>query len=208
MMARQQTDGRKRLYRWDSFDELMRKYGFVGKDTRPADAYEHIKSLLQSEGFKITSEEKRDNYLDLHARKSSAERIIIGRVRDVDALVAGSTGKFEVQLHAGVWGRDLAVPAIEGIATLGAAPAVELHSAHEFEERIWEQIVAKIDPSLKVCKLDGMLFKSQDELDKHLKTIQEQQQQAQNNMMNQTMMLGMMGGMGMFGMGMMGGLWI
>ncbi len=188
----------------------MRRYGFVERDVRPADVYEHIKSLLQGERFKITSEEKRENYLDLHARKSNAEKIVLGRVRDVDALVAGTTGKFEVQLHAGIWGRDLLVPAIEGIATLGAVPAAELHSAHEFEERLWEQIVNKIDPSLKVSKLDGMVFKTQEELDKHLHAIAQQQQQAQNNMM----MPGFMGGgMGLFGMGMigmmgMGGLWI
>lgn len=190
----------------------MRRYGFVERDVQPADVYEHIKSLLQDEGFKITSEENRENYLDLHARKSNAEKIIFGSVRDVDVLVAGNTGKFEVQLHAGIWGRDLLVPAIEGIVTLGTAPAAELHSAHEFEERLWEQIVNKIDPSLKVSRLDGMVFKTQDELDKHLKAIQQQQQQAMNNMMMPGMMGGGMGmfGMGMLGMGMMGmpGLWI
>ncbi|MDG6955846.1 MAG: hypothetical protein JRM74_02920 [Nitrososphaerota archaeon] len=184
----------------------MRRYGFTERDVKPADVYENIKSLLQGEGFKVTSEEKRDNYLDLHARKSSVEKIVLGRVRDVDAVVAGTTGKFEVQLHAGVWGRDLMVPAIEGIATLGAAPAVEIHGAHEFEERLWEQVVSKIDPSLKICKLDGMLFQTQEELDKHVQAIQQAQQQAANSMM----MYGGMGmmGMGLMGMGMMGGLWI
>jgi hypothetical protein len=184
----------------------MRRYGFEERDVKPADVYEHIKSLLVGEGFKVTSEEKRDGYQDLHARKSSAEKIVLGKVRDVDAVVAGTTGKFEVQLHAGVWGRDLMVPAIEGIATLGAAPAVQLHEAHEFEERLWEQIVSKIDPSLKVCKIDGMLFKSQDELDKHLQALQLAQQQAANSMMMYGG-IGMMG-MGLMGMGMMGGLWI
>lgn len=184
----------------------MRRYGFVEKDVRPDDVYAHIKSLLQGEGFKVASEEKRENYLDLHARKSSAEKIVLGRVRDVDAVVAGTTGKFEVQIHAGVWGRDLMVPAIEGIATLGVAPAVEMHEAHQLEERLWEQIVNKIDPALKVCRLDGMVFKTQEDLNKHLLAIQQAQQQAQNNMM----LYGGLGMMGMMGMGMMGmgGLWI
>ncbi|MDG7019962.1 MAG: hypothetical protein JRN43_06545 [Nitrososphaerota archaeon] len=182
----------------------MRRYGFTERDVKPADVYENIKSLLQGEGFKVTSEEKRDGYLDLHARKSSTEKIILGKVRDVDAVVAGTVGKFEVQLHAGFWGRDLMVPAIEGVATLGAAPAVQLHEAHEFEERLWEQVVAKIDPSLKACKLDGMLFKTQEELDKHLQAIQLAQQQAANS----TMMYGGLGMMGLMGIGMMGGLWI
>ena len=57
-----------------------------------------------------------------------------------------------------------------------------------------------------MCRLDGMIFKTQEELDKHLQAIQQAQQQAQNSMMMYGG-LGMMG-MGLMGMGMMGGLWI
>ena len=186
----------------------MKRHGFLGKDIEPKDVYAHIKGLLQSEGFKLESEDTRDNFWDLHARKSSMERIVLGKVRDVDVVVSGTKGKFEVQLSAGVWGRDLAVPAIEGVATLGIAAAVDLHSAHQFEERIWEQTVHTIDPTLKICPLDGLLFKSDQELQGHIKT-HEQQQATQGSMMNSMMMMGMLGGMGMFGMGMMGGgLWI
>ncbi len=128
------------------------------------------------------------------------ERIVLGKVRDVDAIVAGTKGKFEVQLNAGVWGRDLAVPAVEGVATLGIATAVDLHSAHEFEERIWDQTVHVIDPSLRICKLDGLLFKSDQELQNHIKVHEQQQQAAQSSMTNSMLMMGMMGGMGMFGM--------
>ena len=188
----------------------MRHYGFVEKDADPAQVYSNVKGLLQNEGFKITSEDVRNNnYWDLHAKKSSLEKIVLGKVRDVDVLVAGSKGKFEVQLHAGVWGRDLAVPAIEGIATLGAAPAIELHSAHEFEEKMWEQIVHNIDPSLKICPLDGLLFKSDQEMQNHEKMHAQQAQAAQNSMMNSMLMMGMLGGVGMMGWGMMGGgMWI
>ncbi len=182
----------------------MRRYGFVEKDIDPKDVYEHVKSLLQAEGFKITDEDIRPNYWDLHAKKSNVERIVLGKVRDVDVVIAGQKGKFEVQLHAGVWGRDLAVPAIEGIATIGAATMAELNSAHEFEERMWEQIVHKIDPSLKICPQYGLLFKTDEELQKHLEMHQQQQQQAHAQMMNQMLMLGMLGGLGMFGMGMYG----
>lgn len=178
----------------------MRRYGFVEKDVDPGDVYQHIKSLLQSENFKITEEDIRSNYWDLHAKKTGVERIVLGKVRDIDVVIAGQKGKFEVQLHAGVWGRDLAVPAIEGIATLGTATIAELNSAHEFEERIWEQVVHKIDPSLKICPADGLLFKTDEELKKHLEMHQQQQQQTHSNMMNQMMMLGMMGGLGMIGM--------
>jgi hypothetical protein len=187
----------------------MKRHGFVEKDADPAQVYSNVKSLLQTEGFKVTDEETKSNYWDLHARKSSMERIALGKVRDVDVVVAGNKGKFEVQLNAGVWGRDLAIPAIEGIATLGVAPAVELHSAHEFEERMWEQIVHKIDPSLKICQLDGLLFNSEQELQNHVKMHAQQQQAAQSSMMNSMLMMGMMGGVGMMGWGMMGGgLWI
>ena len=189
--------------------ELLRRSGFVEKDVDPADVYQHIKQLLQSEGFKIGSEDTRNNYWDLHARKSNIERLVIGKVRDVDAVVAGMRGKFEVQLHAGIWGRDLAIPAVEGVATLGLATAADLHSGHEFEERIWEQIVHRIDASLKICQLDGMLFKSQDELNKHVNLHEQQHKAAQSSMMNSMLMMGMMGGMGMgmYGLG-MGGFWI
>lgn len=186
----------------------MRRHGFLEKDADPAQVYSNVKTMIQSEGFKVTSEETKNNYWDLHAKKSGIERIALGKVRDVDVIVAGAKGKFEVQLHAGVWGRDLAVPAIEGIATLGLASAVELHSAHEFEERMWEQIVHRIDPSLKICQLDGLLFNSDQELQSHVK-MHVQQQASQSSMMNSMLMMGMLGGVGMMGMGMMGGgLWI
>ena len=62
--------------------------------------------------------------------------------------------------------------------------------------------------SVSSSPYDGMLFKTQQDLDKH---IQAHQQQAyQGNMMGMGMMgMGMMGMMGMGMMGMMGpGLWI
>ena len=187
----------------------MRRHGFVERNVDPAQVYSNVKTMLQSEGFKISSDESKDNYWDLHAKKTGIERIALGKVRDVDVIVAGNKGKFEVQLHAGVWGRDLAIPAIEGVATLGVASAVELHSAHEFEERMWEQIVHKIDPSLKICQLDGLLFNSDQELQNHVKMHIQQQQASQSTMMNSMLMMGMLGGVGMMGMGMMGGgLWI
>jgi hypothetical protein len=170
--------------------------------------YAHIKGLLQAEGFSLQSEDTRDNFWDMHARKSSMERIILGKVRDVDIVVAGTNGKFEVQLNTGVWGRDLAIPAIEGVATFGLSAAVDLHSAHRSEERMWEQIVHNIDPSLKICQLDGLLFKSDLELQNHVKMHEQQQQASQSSMMNSMLMMGMLGGIGMFGMGMGGGLWI
>ncbi|MCL5988939.1 MAG: hypothetical protein M1166_01250 [Candidatus Thermoplasmatota archaeon] len=182
----------------------MIKHGFVEKDIEPSAVADHIKELLVNENFKITSDETRDALWEIHAKKSDRERIVLGKVRDVDVVIAGAQGKFEVQLHAGIWGRDMAIPAIEGVATFGIATAAELHSGHEFEMRIWEQIVKQIDPTLKICKLDGLLFKTDDDLNKHM---QEHQAQNSGSMMGMGMM-GMMG-MGMLGMGMMmPGMWI
>ncbi|MBX8631471.1 MAG: hypothetical protein KIY12_04590 [Thermoplasmata archaeon] len=191
----------------------MIRHGFVEKDISPEDVYSKVKELLIGEGFKITSEDVKEGIWDLHARKSSAERIVLGRIRDVDVVIAGSRGKFEVQLHAGIWGRDVAIPAIEGIATLGVATAAELHSGHDFEKRLWREIVADIDPTLKICDIDGLLFKTQAELDQHMKTHQQQQMMAQSSMLGPMAMMGGFGMMGMMGMGMMGGfggpgLWI
>jgi len=179
----------------------MIKHGFVEKEMEPSSVIELVKDLLLKENFKITSDDKQDDLLELHAKKTNKERIVLGKVRDVDVIVAGSKGKFEVQVHAGIWGRDLAIPSVEGLVTFGVATALELHSGHEFEMRIWEQIVHSIDPTLKICKMDGMLFKTDEELNKHVQALQAQAS---------TPMMGM--GMGMMGMGMMGmmmpGMWI
>jgi hypothetical protein len=138
-------------------------------EIEPKDVYSTVKELLKSEGFTLQLEDVKDGFWDLHARKSNLEIAAVGKVRDVDVLVAGTKGKFEVQLRAGIWGRDLIVPVIESIATLGVAAAVDIHSAHNFEEKLWEQIVHKIDPTLRICPRDGLLFKSEEELKGHLK---------------------------------------
>ncbi len=192
----------------------MIRHGFVEKDIAPEDVHKKAIELLSAEGFKVTSDDAKDGMWDIHAKKSSTERIVLGRVRDVDILIAGTKGKFEVQLHAGIWGRDLIIPAVEGIASLGVATAAELHSGHEFEKKLWKEIVNKIDPSLKICDIDGMLFKTQADLDQHMKAHQQQMAAQQGSMLGPMAMMGGLGMMGMMGMGMFGGgfggsgLWI
>lgn len=192
----------------------MISHGFVEKDIAPEDVHAKAIELLKGEGFQVTSDDVKNGMWDVHAKKSSAERIVLGRVRDVDILIAGTKGKFEVQLHAGIWGRDLLIPAVEGIASLGIATAAELHSGHEFEKRLWKDIVNKIDPTLKICDIDGMLFKTQTELDQHVKAHQQQMAEQRSSMFAPMAMMGGFGMMGMMGMGMFGGglggggLWI
>lgn len=152
----------------------MIRHGFVEKEISPEDLFAHVKDMLKAEGFVITSDDAKNGMWDLHAKKKDTEKIVLGRVRDVDVLIAGARGKFQVQLHAGIWGRDLIIPAIEGLASFGVVTAEELHSGHEFERRLWKEIVYKIDPTLKICDFDGLLFKTQADLDNHLMTHQRQ----------------------------------
>lgn len=80
----------------------------------------------------------------MKAKKTGLTKIVSGTIRDVDLIVAGDKGKFEVQLKTGAWGRDVLIPTIEGLAVFGimglaAAPA-EAFFAHKFEEDLWKRI--------------------------------------------------------------------
>ncbi|MGI0151232.1 MAG: hypothetical protein ACREC5_04780 [Thermoplasmata archaeon] len=180
----------------------MKHYGFVEKDVEPLDVYAHLKGFLTENGFQIDTESSRPNFWDLRASKRGTARIVFGTVRDADIVVAGARGRFEVQFKLGVWGKDLAVPAIEGIATLGVATAVDLHEEHVLENKMWRNLVHMIDSKLQICGACGRILKSPEELEAH-QQVEAQQAQSQMGMMGNPMM------MGMFGMGMMGPMmWI
>lgn len=146
----------------------MRRFGFMDREVDPAEVYSRTKEIIQKLGFTITSEEVQDGYWDLHARKSGIKRIATGTVRDLNFILSGDRKKFSVELHAGIFGRDYVVPAIEGAATLGLAAAAELRAAGKFEENLWEDIVRMIGPSLLVCNRDGRIFETQTEFEEHL----------------------------------------
>lgn len=179
----------------------MKHYGFVEKDVEPSDVYAHLKQFLIENGFHIDTESSRPNLWDLRGSKRGTERIVFGTVRDADIVVAGARGKFEVQFKLGVWGKDLAVPVVEGIATLGVATALDLHEEHLLEDKMWRDAVHMIDPTLQICGQCGLILKSPEDLKTHQ---QAEAQQAQSSLgMGNPMM------MGMFGMGMMGPMmWI
>ncbi len=186
--------------------ERMKHYGFVEKDVAPSAVYAHLKQFLVENGFQIDTESARPNLWDLRASKRDAARIALGAVRDADVVVAGTQGKFEVQFKLGVWGKDLAVPAVEGIATLGIATALDLHEEHVLEDKMWRDLVHMIDPKLQICRRCGGIFRSPEDLKTH-QDVEAQQAQSQMGMGN-PMMMGMLG-MGMLGMGMMGPMmWI
>ena len=184
----------------------MKHYGFVEKDVAPSAVYAHLKQFLVENGFQIDTESARPNLWDLRASKRDAARIALGAVRDADVVVAGTQGKFEVQFKLGVWGKDLAVPAVEGIATLGIATALDLHEEHVLEDKMWRDLVHMIDPKLQICRRCGGIFRSPEDLKTH-QDVEAQRAQSQMGMGN-PMMMGMFG-MGMLGMGMMGPMmWI
>ncbi len=184
----------------------MKHYGFVEKDVEPTSVVAHLKQFLVENGFQIDTESSQPNLWDLRASKRGSTRIALGAVRDADVVVAGTHGKFEVQFKLGVWGRDLAVPAVEGIATLGLATALDMHEEHVLEDKMWKNLVRMIDPTLQICGQCGLIFKSPADLKAH-HAVETQQSQTQMGMGN-PMMMGMLG-MGLFGMGMAGSMmWI
>jgi hypothetical protein len=153
----------------------MRAFGFIDRNLEPSGLYSSIKETLQNQGFKVTSEEIQDGHWDLHARKTGLARIILGSARDVDILLSGDRNKFGVQLRTSIWGRDFAIPG-EHMFSSGDGS----RSVSGFEEGLWEEIVHMVDPSLRVCPVDGQVFSSEKELDDHVGE-HEKNQQAQMN---------------------------
>ncbi|MDG6995796.1 MAG: hypothetical protein JRN52_07730 [Nitrososphaerota archaeon] len=124
-------------------------------------------------------------------KKSSIGRIATGSVRDIDLILAGESKKLSIQLHAGIWGRDFLIPAIEGGVTLSLAAAAEMHYAGKFEEDLWEEIVHMIDPALIVCRRDGRIFESQREFEEHEREHERnKQQEMEQKALAQTFVIG------------------
>ena len=184
----------------------MKHYGFAEKDIEPSSVVAQLKQFLVENGFQIDTESSQPNFWDVRASKRGTTRIALGAVRDADVVVAGAKGKFEVQFKLGVWGRDVAIPAVEGIATLGLSTALDLHEEHVLEDKMWANLVRTIDPSLQICGQCGSIFKTVADLKTH-EAAEAKQAQLQMGL-GAPMMMGMMG-MGFLGMGMMGPvMWI
>jgi hypothetical protein len=154
----------------------MRAFGFMDRNVDPASVYSQIREALEKQGFVVTSEEVQVGHWDLHAKKSGLANIIHGNPRDVDLIMSGDKDKLAVQLHAGIWGRDFRIP---GERVLGSGAA-----SSTFEGGLWEEIVAMIDPTLRVCTEDGQVFSSEKELEDH----QREHARIKNELLNQYMM--------------------
>jgi hypothetical protein len=145
----------------------MKHYRFLKKEIEPAAVVSLICEFLTENGFRVDSEDSRPGWWDLHVSKRGGLRIAVGAVRDADVVVAGARGDFEVQFRLGVWGRDLAVPLVEGIATAGIATAVNLHEEHLLEETLWRDLIRHIDPALQICDVCGSVLESLTDLQTH-----------------------------------------
>jgi len=157
----------------------MKHYRFADKDVDPASVVASIKKFLSENGFQIDRESSQPDLWDLRASKRGTLRIALGAVRDADVVVAGRRGKFEVQFRLGVWGRDLVVPVVEGIASLGAATAVDLHEERLLEDKMWRNILQLVDPTLQICEVCGAILNTPEDLRSHQSLEVQRVQSAQ-----------------------------
>jgi hypothetical protein len=107
--------------------------------------YDEIKKYLQGIKLDIISEEKMDNFWDIKAHKGTKGSVVIGNVRDVEVMISGTQGSYDLILRTGAWGKDIVVPAvIAGVLTAGAgaviAGGVSAYRAHAFEKNFWDFI--------------------------------------------------------------------
>ena len=107
--------------------------------------YDQIRNYLKDQKLDIIHEEKEDNYWDLKAHKGTKASLVIGNVRDVEVMISGREGNYDLILRTGAWGRDIIVPtAIAGVLTAGLAAipaaAVSGYRAHAFEKNFWDFI--------------------------------------------------------------------
>ena len=107
--------------------------------------YGEIKKYLLGLKLDIIHEEKIENYWNLKAHKGTKGSVIIGNVRDVEVMIGGSEGNYDLILRTGAWGKDIVVPAaVAGVLTAGIAAlpvaAISGYRAHAFEKNFWNYI--------------------------------------------------------------------
>jgi hypothetical protein len=125
----------------------MRQEHVTLKNVEISELFDRIKKHLVEEiKLDIIYEEKEKDYWNLKAHKGSAGSIVVGNIRDVEVMIAGSKDKgHDLVLRTGAWGKDIIVPtAIWGIATAGIATIpvalAEIYRAHAFEKHFWDFI--------------------------------------------------------------------
>ena len=107
--------------------------------------YEEIKKYMQGLKLDIIHEDKLENFWNIKAHKGTKGSVIIGNVRDVEVMISGKEGNYDLVLRTGAWGKDIVVPAvIAGILTAGTGAVivggVSAYRAHAFERNFWNFI--------------------------------------------------------------------
>ena len=123
----------------------MRQEHVTLQDVDISQLYDEMKTYLKNLKLDIISEEKEENYWDLKAHKGTRGSVIIGNVRDVEVMISGKEGNYDLVLRTGAWGKDIIVPTvIAGVLTAGVAAipaaAVSSYRAHSFEKNFWDFI--------------------------------------------------------------------
>lgn len=106
--------------------------------------FDLIKNYLQELKMEIIHEEKYENYWSMKAHRGGKGSVIIGNIREVEVMISGAGGNYDLVLRTGAWGRDIVVPAaIASVFSLGAGAVVagvEAYRAHSFEKNFWENL--------------------------------------------------------------------
>ena len=123
----------------------MRQEHVTLQDVDVSQLYDEIKKYLKDIKLDIIHEEKEESYWDLKAHKGTKGSVIIGNVRDVEVMISGNEGNYDLILRTGAWGKDIIVPTvIAGVLTAGVAAipaaAVSTYRAHAFEKNFWDYI--------------------------------------------------------------------
>ena len=124
---------------------IMRQEHVTLQNVDVSQLYGQIKKYLQDIKLDIIHEEKEENFWDLKAHKGTMGSVIIWNVRDVEVMISGKEGNYDLILRTGAWGKDIIVPTvIAGVLTAGIAlipaAAVSGYRAHAFEKNFWNYI--------------------------------------------------------------------
>jgi hypothetical protein len=121
----------------------MRQEHVILQGVEISQLYDQIRNYIKDKKLDIIHEEKEDNFWDLKAHKGTRGSVIIGNVRDVEVMISGGEGNYDLILRTGAWGKDIVVPAvIAGVLTAGVGAVVaggaSAYRAHAFEKHFWD----------------------------------------------------------------------
>ena len=88
----------------------MRQEHVTLKNVEVKQLFELIKKHLQEIKLDIIHEETEENYWNLKAHKGSKGSIVVGNIRDVEVMISGTKGNYDLVLRTGAWGKDIIVP--------------------------------------------------------------------------------------------------